>query len=73
MCGFDSFESAQVYLRLFELVYRLTPFMADNPGDKRGRSPVELAGYDLQELPIAAFFAGLKLPALTLTTQTMYP
>ena len=37
MCGLDSFESAQVYLRLFELVYRLTPFMDDNPGDKAGK------------------------------------
>ena len=81
-CGFDNFESAQVYLRLFELVYRLTPFtpaptarcgVNDNRGDKRGRSPVELAGYDIQTLPIAEFFAGLKLPALTLTPQTMSP
>jgi hypothetical protein len=73
MCGFDSFESAQVYLRLFELVYRLTPFMNDNRGAKRGRSPLELAGYDLQALPIADFFAHLKLPAITLPAQTMSP
>jgi transposase-like protein/transcriptional regulator with XRE-family HTH domain len=73
MCGFDSFESAQVYLRLFELVYRLTPFMEDNPGDKRGQSPLELAGYDLQALPIADFFAHLTLPALTLPAQPLSP
>ena len=76
MCGFDSFESAQVYLRLFELVYRLTPLMDDNPGDKRGRSPLELAGYDLQVLPIAEFFARLTagcsgVPVLTLPTPTV--
>jgi len=76
MCGFDSFESAQVYLRLFELVYRLTPFMNDNRGDKRGRSPLELAGYDLQALPIAEFFARLTVgrsgvPILTLPTPTV--
>ena len=31
MCGLDSFESARIYLRVFELVYRLTPFAEDNP------------------------------------------
>jgi mutator family transposase len=71
MCGLDSFASAQVYLRLFELVYRLTPFMDDNPGAKRGKSPLELAGYDLQALPIADFFLNLKLPPLSLPTETL--
>ncbi len=48
--------------------------MNDNRGDKRGRSPGELAGYDIQTLPIAEFFAGLKLPApRALTPQTMSP
>jgi hypothetical protein len=73
MCGLDSFESAQVYLRLFELVYRLTPFMEDNPGAKRGKCPLELAGYDLKQLPIADFFINLKLPALTIPAQPMSP
>ena len=71
MCGLDSFESAQVYLRLFELVYRLTPFMDDNPGAKRGKCPLELAGYDLKALPIADFFINLKLPALTIPAQSL--
>ena len=71
MCGLDSFESAQVYLRLFELVYRLTPFMDDNPGNKRGKCPLELAGYDLKQLPIADFFIHLKLPALTIPAQPL--
>ncbi|MCL4487330.1 MAG: transposase [Chloroflexi bacterium] len=73
MGGLDSFQSAQVYLRLFELVYRLTPFMDDNPGHKRGKCPLELAGYDLKQLPIADFFANLKLPALTLAAQSLSP
>jgi transposase-like protein len=71
MCGLDSFESAQVYLRLFELVYRLTPFMEDNPGDKAGKCPLELAGYDLKALPIADFFTNLKLPALVVPPQVV--
>ncbi len=71
MCGLDSFESAQVYLRLFELVYRLTPFMDDNPGEKAGKCPLELAGYDLKALPIAAFFQNLKLPALVVPPQVL--
>ena len=71
MCGLDSFESAQMYLRLFELVYRLTPFMDDNPGAKAGQCPLELAGYDLKALPIADFFINLKLPALTIPAQPL--
>jgi len=71
MCGLDSFESAQMYLRLFELVYRLTPFMDDNPGAKAGKCPLELAGYDLKALPIADFFTNLKLPALVVEPQVL--
>jgi transposase-like protein len=71
MCGLDSFESAQVYLRLFELVYRLTPFMDDNPGTKAGKCPLELAGYDLKALPIADFFTNLRLPALVVPPQVV--
>jgi hypothetical protein len=73
MSGFDSFESARVYLRLFELVYRLTPFAADNPGPFRGRSPLQIAGYDLQALPLADFFSQLKLPTLAPPSQEVVP
>ncbi len=62
MAGFDSFESARRHLRIFELVYRLTPFAEDNRSDRRGKCPLELAGYDLQALPLANFFANLQLP-----------
>jgi hypothetical protein len=71
MCGLDSSESARVYLRLFELVYRLTPFLDDNPGAKRGQCPLELAGYDLTARPIADFFLNLKLPPLSVRAETV--
>jgi hypothetical protein len=56
---------------LFELVYRLTPLMDDNPGDKAPKCPLELAGYDLKALPIADSFINLKLPALTIPAQPL--
>ena len=45
----------------FELSYRFTPFAKDNkkdrkrPPDKRigGKCPLELAGYDISQIPIA--------------------
>ena len=73
MCGFDSIESAQVYLRLFELVYRITPFADDGRPAIRGKCPLELAGYDLKALPIADFFINLQLPALTIPAQPLSP
>lgn len=74
MCGFDSFESAQVYLRLFTLVYRLTPFADDNPNVlMRGKCPLELAGYDLKALPIAQFFSHRPLPSASLQAPELVP
>jgi transposase-like protein len=73
MCGFDNFASAQVYLRLFELVYRLTPFAEDNPSPIRGRCPLQLAGYDLDALPVADLLTQLKLPTLALSPQELVP
>ena len=52
-------------------MYRLTPFMDENPGNKRGKCPLELAGYDLKQLPIAEIFINLKLPALTIPAQPL--
>ena len=71
MCGLDSLESARVYLHLFQLVYRLTPLADDNPGPKRGKCPLELAGYDLTALPIADFFRDLQLPALAQSAKSL--
>ena len=59
MCGFDNIETARKYLGLFELVYRFTPFVKDNRPvkgrelDIRGKCPLELAGYDISNMPIA--------------------
>ena len=73
MCGLDSMESARIYLRLFELVYRLTPFADGGRPEIRGKAPLELAGYDLKALPIANFFINLKLPALALQGTEVVP
>jgi len=73
MCGLDTLESAKVYLRVFELVYRLTPFAEDGRPGIRGKSPLELAGYDLKALPIANFFINLKLPPLALQDAEVVP
>jgi transposase-like protein len=59
MCGFDSIETARTYLGLFELFYRFTPFATDNRPvegrdlDTRGKCPLELAGYNIGQMPIA--------------------
>ena len=74
MCGFDSLETARIYLRLFALVYRLTPFADDNPNAlTRGRSPLALAGYDLTALPLAHFFSQRHLPAASLQAPELVP
>jgi transposase-like protein len=59
MCGFDNIETARIYLGLFELFYRFTPFARDNRPvkgrdlDIRGKCPLELAGYNIGKMPIA--------------------
>jgi hypothetical protein len=73
MCAFDTLHSARVYMRVFEFVYRLTPFAADNPSSTRGKCPLELAGYDLDALPIADFFRQPKLPTLRLLGEEVVP
>jgi transposase-like protein len=67
MCGFDSIETARKYLHLFELTYRFTPFAKDNRPvkgrelDIRGKCPLELAGYDISQIPIACILRGQLL------------
>jgi hypothetical protein len=73
MCGLDTLESAQAYLRVFEVVYRLTPFANDGRPEIRGKSPLELAGYDLQTLPLADFFTQRKLSSLPLQGTEVVP
>jgi transposase-like protein len=51
-CGFESIETAESYLAVFELVYRFSPFSPDARPGIRGKCPLELAGYDVQKYPI---------------------
>ncbi len=51
-CGFESIETARVYLGLFEKIYRFTPFSDDAQPRIRGKSPLQLAGYDLGTMPM---------------------
>ncbi|MGC9523737.1 MAG: IS66 family transposase [Anaerolineae bacterium] len=60
-CGFENIESARLYLAVFEKVYRFTPFSNDAQERIRGQCPLELAGYEVQKLPMAKLFRGLAL------------
>jgi transposase-like protein len=51
-CGFESIETARVYLGVFEKIYRFTPFSDDAQPRIRGKSPLQLAGYDLGMMPM---------------------
>ena len=53
--GFDSLETARCYLHLFELTCRLTPFGPQVQPHLRGKCPLELAGYDLTQAPLARY------------------
>ena len=59
-CGFDSVGSAQQYLAVFEKIYRFTPFSQDAQPRLRGKSPLEIAGYDISNMPMATICAGLN-------------
>ena len=59
-CGFESIESAQQYLAVFEKLYRFTPFSQDAQPRLRGKCPLELAGYDVSQMPMATICAGLS-------------
>jgi transposase-like protein len=60
-CGFENIQTAQLYLGVFEKVYRFTPFSNDAQKRIRGKCPLELAGYEVQKLPMAQLFRGLAL------------
>jgi hypothetical protein len=72
-CGFDTIKTAQLFLGVFEKVYRFTPLSADARQDIRGRCPLELAGYDVQKLPIAQLCRGLLLGWPTESLQEVVP
>jgi len=79
MCGFDGIETARKYLHLFELTYRFTPFAKDNRPvegrelDIRGKCPLELAGYDTTQMPIARVVRGQLLRWPPETLQGLVP
>jgi len=60
-CGFESLTTAQVYLGVFEKVYRFTPFSDDAQPAIRGKCPLELAGYDLSQMPMPWLCRGYSL------------
>jgi len=57
-CGFENLETAQLYLAVFEKLYRFTPFSNDAQPRLRGKCPLELAGYNIRDLPITTICAG---------------
>lgn len=59
-CGFNSIQTAQCFLAVFEKVYRFTPFSDDAQPPIRGKCPLELAGYDISQLPMTALAHGLS-------------
>jgi transposase len=60
-CGFESIETTKVYLAVFEKVYRFTPFSRDARPEIRGKSPLQLAGYDLSRMPMTWLCQGYSL------------
>lgn len=60
-CGFESIQTAQLYLGVFEKVYRFTPFSRDARPEIRGKSPLLLAGYDLDRIPMPCLCRGNSL------------
>jgi transposase-like protein len=60
-CGFESIQTARVYLGVFEKVYRFTPFSRDAQPGVRGKSPLQLAGYDLSKIPMNWLCRGYSL------------
>jgi transposase-like protein/DNA-directed RNA polymerase subunit RPC12/RpoP len=60
-CGFESIETAKVYLGVFEKLYRFTPFSRDARPEIRGKSPLQLAGYDLNRMPMTWLCQGYSL------------
>ncbi len=59
-CGFESIASAQLYLAVFEKLYRFTPFSDDARPAIRGKCPLQLAGYDISQIPMASLCQGLS-------------
>ncbi|RMF35820.1 MAG: hypothetical protein D6759_04290 [Chloroflexi bacterium] len=72
-CGFESFETARLFLGVFEKVYRFTPFSPDAQPRIRGKGPLELAGYDIRQVPTASLCAGLSIVWPLEAAQNLVP
>ncbi len=72
-CGFESIQSAQLFLGVFEKLYRLTPFSDDAQPRIRGKCPLELAGYHISQLPVTTLCHGLSLEWPMEATQHVVP
>ena len=60
-CGFESITTAKVYLGVFEKIYCFTPFSRDARPEIRGKSPLQLAGYDPSRMPMTWLCRGYSL------------
>ncbi len=60
-CGFESQQDAERYLAVFEKIYRFTPFSQDAQPGVRGKAPLQLAGYDISQLPMATICSGRSI------------
>ena len=52
MNGFATIETAQRHAKIFQLIHRFTPLSDDADVSKRGRAPLQLAGYKIDHMPI---------------------
>ncbi len=69
----NGIESARLFLGVFEKVYRFTPFSPDAQPRIRGQCPLQLAGYDISQLPMASLCAGLSMIWTTEAAQNHVP
>jgi len=72
-CGFQSIESARLFLGVFEKLYRFTPFSQDAQPRIRGKCPLELTGYDISQVPMATLCAGLSVLWPLKVAQSLVP
>ena len=67
------YGTAHCFLGVFEKVYRFTPFSDDAQPRIRGKCPLELAGYDISQTPMATICAGLSVAWPVEILQTHVP
>jgi hypothetical protein len=72
-CGFESIDTARLFLGVFEKLYRFTPFSQDAQPRIRGKSPLQLAGYDVSQIPMASLCTGLSVQWPMETPHTHVP